>query len=214
MRGALEWCSFRTCHASFLILSMVLFSSIWTDLFPCVSTAPSMIVINPEVRHTTRRPSYKRLHHENGPFRLDNHIRATNIAKKSASMKPTSTTSSHNSMTSLKHHPNHPSNNHPNQHLQFHVILTTTRPPFQPGLNGMTNGLQNAFNNALNNNNNNGVRTTVLSRVKRRGARGGGFGNQGRKGPRDRLDYRKNSSEAVSTSMLLFLVLPLQLWLL
>lgn len=39
-----------------------------------------------------------------------------------------------------------------------------------------------------------GQNSNLLSRVKRRGARGGGFGNAGRKGPRDRLDYRKGGA--------------------
>lgn len=44
-----------------------------------------------------------------------------------------------------------------------------------------------------------GDENTLLSRVKRRGARGGGFGNAGRKGPRDRLDYRKGGAFSVFT---------------
>lgn len=36
----------------------------------------------------------------------------------------------------------------------------------------------------------------VFSRVKRKGARGGGFGGGSKGGPRDRLDYRKNQASA------------------
>ena len=35
---------------------------------------------------------------------------------------------------------------------------------------------------------------TEFTRVKRKGARGGGFGGATKGGPRDRLDYRKNGS--------------------
>lgn len=46
-----------------------------------------------------------------------------------------------------------------------------------------------------------GEANSLLSRVKRRGARGGGFGNAGRKGPRDRLDYRKNNVSLIKASL-------------
>lgn len=48
---------------------------------------------------------------------------------------------------------------------------------------------------------NRGETNSLLSRVKRRGARGGGFGNAGRKGPRDRLDYRKNNIITMKPSL-------------
>ena len=54
-----------------------------------------------------------------------------------------------------------------------------------------------------------GETNSLLSRVKRRGARGGGFGNAGRKGPRDRLDYRKNDFSITKPSLWPFLLVTL-----
>lgn len=203
----------------FLILSCLL-----SDCFPLISASPSMVVINPQVRHTsTRRPTYKVQHHENSPYGLDNHIRQPHHRHKyhnNRNFRPEPTTTTHRP---INHQIHHRTQHHPNQptHLQFHVILSTTKAPFQPGFGmNIPIGIGNTLNRM--NANNLGIAGVgglpappsetegELARVKRRGARGGGFGNQGRKGPRDRLDYRKGSAVSLPASsvMIFMLIIP------
>lgn len=209
------------------------------ERLPEVTSAPSTVVINPQVKHTsTRRPLHHpfKTHHEYDPFKRDNHLYQHNIQqhpKTSPSlnrhkMNSQSTHNKHRGSTTGKpsiknlegemHQMNNnfiggqptqkqqPNINQQQPQLQFHVVLSTTRPPL-PGINGDNRQLPAPGNPG--NDDDNFLSDDPLSRVKRRGARGGGFGNQGRKGPRDRLDYRRSLAVYASLSSVLQVIVML-----
>ena len=207
------------------------------ETLPEVTSAPSSVVINPQVKHTsTRRPLHHpfKTHHEYDPFKRDNHLYQHNVQQRPKT-PPSLNRHKINSQFNYNKHRGittgkpgfknmegeiHPMNNNfigglpaqkqqPNmnpqqQQLQFHVILSTARPPL-PGINGDNR----QFPAPANPGNDDSLSDDPLSRVKRRGARGGGFGNQGRKGPRDRLDYRRSLAVYSSLSSMLQVIVML-----